>query len=115
VNMHVMIDVNTKLTVTVGSHTRQSPRLPGPPRLGVDRQCHGATVKADGGYQSNPANGRPLSSWKHHLNTVHKRVRARVEHALPHMKTWNILRNCRRKRDGLSYATAVSLRCANSP
>jgi len=39
------------------------------------------------------------------LNTVHKRVRARVEHALAHMKSWNILRNCRRKRTGVWYAT----------
>jgi hypothetical protein len=35
----------------------------------------------------------------------HERVRARVEHALAHMKTGNILRNCRRKRDGVWYAT----------
>lgn len=29
-----------------------------------------------------------------HLNTVHKRIRTRVEHALAYMKAWNILRNC---------------------
>jgi len=39
------------------------------------------------------------------LNTVHKRIRARVEHGLAHMKSWNILRNCRRKGDGVWYAT----------
>ncbi len=38
------------------------------------------------------------------LNTVHKSVRARVEHALAHMKSWNILRNYRRKRDGVWHA-----------
>ncbi|TDV42137.1 hypothetical protein CLV71_1183 [Actinophytocola oryzae] len=36
---------------------------------------------------------------------MHKRVRARVEHALAHMKSWNILRNCRRKGDGVWHAT----------
>lgn len=50
---------------------------------------------ADGGYQGNPEvimpyrtpiNGCPLPGWKHDLNTVHKRIRARVEHALAHMK-----------------------------
>jgi hypothetical protein len=32
-------------------------------------------------------------------------VRARVEHASAHTKFWNILRNCRRKRDGVNHAT----------
>jgi len=36
---------------------------------------------------------------------VHKRVRARVEHALAHMKSWTILHNCRRTRHGVWYAT----------
>lgn len=69
----------------------------------------------DGGYQGNPAvimsyrkpgKGKELPAWKEDLNTVHKRVRARVEHALCHMRSWNILRNCRRAGDGVYYATA---------
>jgi hypothetical protein len=67
---------------------------------------------ADGGYQGTgvimpyrkPADGSELPEWKQDLNTVHKRVRARVEHALSHLKSWNILRNCRRKRLGVWYA-----------
>jgi hypothetical protein len=47
----------------------------------------------------------PLPQWKEDLNTVHKKVRARIEHALAHLKSWNILRNCRRKRDGVYHAT----------
>jgi hypothetical protein len=67
---------------------------------------------ADGGYQGNPdvimpyrkpRTGHGLVAWQEELNTVHKRVR--VEHALAHMKSWNILRNCRRKRTGVWYAT----------
>jgi hypothetical protein len=49
--------------------------------------------------------GGELPAWKTDLNVVHKRVRARVEHALAPMKSWNILRNCRCKRDGVWYAT----------
>jgi DDE superfamily endonuclease len=75
----------------------------------------GAVVMADGGYQGNPGvimpyrkprtDEPPLPAWKRRLNKVHKRIRARVEHVLAHMKCWNILRNCRRKRQGVWYAT----------
>ena len=69
---------------------------------------------ADGGYQGNPevimlyrkpAGDGILPDWKQDLNTIHKRVRARVGHAMAHMKSWNIPRNCRRKDDGVWYAT----------
>ena len=57
-----------------------------------------------------PRSGPPLAVWQERLNTVHRRVRARVEHALAHLKSWNSLRNCRRKRDGIWYAIqAVAL------
>jgi hypothetical protein len=115
VNMQIAIDANTRLTVAVG---RPTPGNRNDCRAyrdsGVNRQCRGATVMADGGYQGNPevvmpyrlpVDGSPLPGWKHDLNTVHRRIRARVEHALAHMKAWNILRNCRRKRDGVWYAT----------
>lgn len=116
VNMQVVIDANTRLVVAVGDPTpgnRNDCRAYTDSR--VDEQCRGATVMADGGYQGNPEvimpyrkprEGQPpLPQWKQDLNTVHKRVRARVEHALAHMKSWNILRNCRRKRDGVWHAT----------
>lgn len=35
---------------------------------------------------------------------MHKGIRARVEHALAHLKSWNILRNCRRRGAGVWYA-----------
>lgn len=114
VNMQVVIDANTRLTVAVGGPTPGNRNDCRAFRdSGVDRQCRGATVMADGGYQGNPEvimpyrkpAGGELPTWKTDLNTVHKRVRARVEHALAHMKSWNILRNCRRKRHGVWYAT----------
>jgi DDE superfamily endonuclease/Helix-turn-helix of DDE superfamily endonuclease len=117
VNMQVVIDANTRLTVAVGDP------LPGNrndcrafTESGVDRACEGAHVMADGGYQGNPGlimpyrkprGGTELPAWKQDLNTVHKRVRARVEHALAHMKSWNVLRNCRRKGRAVYYATSA--------
>jgi hypothetical protein len=115
VNLQVVIDANTRLIVAVG---RPTPGNRNDCRAfrdsGVDRQCAGAQVMADGGYQGNrevimpyrkPRDGSDLPAWKAELNSVHKRVRARVEHALAHMKSPSILRNCRRKGDGVYYAT----------
>jgi hypothetical protein len=80
-NLQVVIDANTRLTVAVGDP------LPGNRNdcqaftdSGVDQQCAGAAVMADGGYQGNPTvimpyrNPRaaepPLPQWKQDLNTV---------------------------------------------
>jgi hypothetical protein len=77
VNMQIAIDANTRLTVAVGRPTpgnRHDCRAYR--ESGVNRQCHGATVMADGGYQGNPevimpyrlpTNGSPLPGWKHDL------------------------------------------------
>ena len=114
-NLQVVINANTRLTVAVGTP------LPGNRNdtrayceSGVDRQCQGAAVMADGGYQGNhdvivpyrkPRDGQPqLPPWKQDLNTVHRRVRARVEHALARIKAWRIPRGCRRKGLGVWYA-----------
>ncbi|MFF7505349.1 transposase, partial [Streptomyces lavendulae] len=37
-------------------------------------------------------------------NAEHRRVRARVEHTFARMKNWKILRDCRRRGDGLHHA-----------
>ncbi|GLZ08902.1 hypothetical protein Acsp03_63680 [Actinomadura sp. NBRC 104412] len=116
VNMQVVIDANTRLVVAVGRP------VPGNHNdctafrdWGADNACRGANVMADGGYQGNqqvimpyrrPREGGGLLTWQVEPNTVHKKVRARVEHAFAHMKWWNILRNCRRKRHGVHYATS---------
>jgi hypothetical protein len=117
VNMQVVIDANTRLTVAVGTPTPGNRNDCRAYRdSGVDQQCRGAHVMADGGYRGNPevimpyrkpGKGRELPAWQAEWNTVHKRVRARVEHALCHMRCWNILRNCRRAGDGVYYATAA--------
>jgi hypothetical protein len=69
---------------------------------GVNRHVGNAMVIADGGYQGTgvvipyrkPRDGSPLPAWQEDLNVVHRRARARVEHALAHLKAWNIRRNC---------------------
>lgn len=113
-NLQVVIDANTRLTVAVGKPfpgTRNE--LRDGTESGVDQPCASAHVMADSGYQGNPdvimpyrkpADGSELPMWKDELNTVHKHVRSRVDHALAHMKRWKILRNCRRKHDGVSCA-----------
>jgi hypothetical protein len=37
-------------------------------------------------------------------NAVHRRARARAEHALSRLKNWKILRDCRLKGDGVHQA-----------
>jgi hypothetical protein len=52
----------------------------------------GRTVMADGGYLGNPqvitpyrkrTNDQVLPGWQHDLNTIHRRIRARIEHTSP--------------------------------
>jgi hypothetical protein len=114
VNMQVVIDANTRRGVAVGNTTPGNRHDSRAYRdSGVDQQCAGAHVMADGGYLGHseviipyrkPGKGKDLPAWKEDLNTIHKTVRARVEHALAHLKSWNILRNCRRKGDGVWFA-----------
>lgn len=114
VNMQVVIDADTRLGVAVGNtvpgnrHDSRAYR-----DSGVNQRCAGVQVMGDGGYLGNPeviipyrkpGKGKELPEWKEELNAVHKSVRARVEHALAHLKSWNILRNCRRKGEGVWYA-----------
>ncbi len=43
-------------------------------------------------------------------NAAHRKVRARVEHVIGRMKNYKILRDCRRRGDGLHHAVqAVAL------
>ncbi len=61
------------------------------------------TVIADGGYRRTglvipyrrERGQSELPDWKEEHNTSHRQVRAHVEHASAHMKTWKILRDCR--------------------
>jgi hypothetical protein len=106
VNMQMVIDANTRLAVAVGRPAPANHNDCTPIRdSGADTACRDAHVMADGGYQGNqqvimpyrrPCDGSGLPARQDELNTVRKRVRARVEHVFVHMKWWNILRNRRR-------------------
>ncbi|MEV8018056.1 transposase [Streptomyces sp. NPDC086554] len=112
-NLQVVIEANSRLVVAIGIP------LPGSrndcrafAESGVDRACHGAPVIADGGYQGTGAliphrkrrGQQPLSPQQKAENKVHRKARARVEHALSRLKNWKILRDCRLKGDGVHQA-----------
>lgn len=115
-NMQVLIDAATRLVVAVGQ-----------PQPGNRNDCTAytaskihrvaarATVLADGGYHGTGlliphrrrAGQTDLPGWKERDNTAHRRIRARVEHTFAAMKTWKILRDCRRRGHGVYWATAA--------
>lgn len=53
-----------------------------------------------------PRDGSELTDWQDELNATHRRVRARVEHALAGMKTWKVLRDDRRAAHTLATTTS---------
>ncbi|WP_199442942.1 transposase family protein [Umezawaea beigongshangensis] len=102
-NLQVAIEADARLVIATGE-----------PQPGNRNDCtvyrdsgvlDGRPVMADGGYQGNPEvimpyrtprDGSELADWQEDLNTVHRSVRARAEHALARMKNWTILRDHRR-------------------
>ncbi|MFJ2099373.1 transposase family protein [Streptomyces anulatus] len=48
--------------------------------------------------------GRPRLRGQEEDNAEHRHVHARVEHTFARKKNWKILRECRRKGDGLRHA-----------
>ncbi|MEY8042332.1 transposase family protein [Saccharopolyspora cebuensis] len=111
-NLQVAIDADSRLVVAIGDPQpgnrndctvyRES---------GIDRELAGRAVMADGGYQGNTgvimpyrkrSGGQPLPDWQEELNATHRKVRARVEHALAGMKCWKILRDYRRAASTLA-------------
>jgi hypothetical protein len=114
VNMQVVIDANTRLTVAVGRHTGQ-PQTTARPT--VTRRSTGnatappswptvATEATRGDHAlSHTTQRQPAARLETRLQHRPPACACRVEHALAHMKAWNVLRNCRRKRHGVWYAT----------
>ncbi len=94
-NLQVVIDANSRLVVALGLP------LPGNrndcrafTESGIDRICRGTPTIADGGYQGTglliPHRKRrgqaQLSPQQESENAIHRRARARVEHALSRLK-----------------------------
>ncbi|MFF1542344.1 transposase [Streptomyces sp. NPDC058291] len=111
-NHQVVIDADTRLVVVVGQPlpgNRNDCKAWG--ESGAEAAVGRTTTIADGGY---PGTGllmphrrranEELADWKQEHKRSHKQVRARVEHAFAHLKTWKILRDCRLKGDGVHHA-----------
>ena len=111
-NVQVIIDADTRLVVATA---RPAPGNKADAHVwrscGLPEQCQGVTVLGDGAYintglvvphRKRP--GRPLLAGEEADNMEHRRVRARVEHAIGRLKNYRILRDCRQHGDGLHHA-----------
>ncbi|USQ85615.1 transposase family protein [Streptomyces phaeoluteigriseus] len=110
-NVQVIIDADTRLVAAA----RPAPGNKADAHVwrtsGLPDQCEGVTVLGDGAYintglvvphRKRP--GRPLLAGEEADNAEHRRVRARVEHAIGRLKNYKILRDCRQRGDGLHHA-----------
>ncbi|MFD9605183.1 transposase [Streptomyces sp. NPDC059970] len=107
----VVIDADTRRVVVVGRPlpgNRHDSR--GWEESGAKAAVGNTMTIADGGYQGTGLviphrrrKGEKLPSWKEEHNRSHKQVRARVVHTFARMKTWQILRDCRLKGEGVHH------------
>ncbi|WP_329550575.1 transposase [Streptomyces sp. NBC_00696] len=111
-NHQVVVDADSRCVVIVGRP------LPGNrndckawEESGAKAAVGTTMTIADGGYPGTGLvmphrrrKGEELPGWKQAHNKSHKQVRAHVEHVFARMKTWNILRDCRLKGDGVHHA-----------
>ena len=105
-NLQVAIDANTRLVIAPGDPQPGNRNDTIVYRSsGINTHLAGRDVMADGGYRGNPEvimpyrkprDGSELPKWKQDYNAGHRKVRARVEHALARLKTYKILRDYRR-------------------
>lgn len=122
-NHQVVIDADTRLVVVaVGRPVTDNRNDCKAWELSGAKAAVGqATAIADGGYQGigllmphrRERGQTELPAWKEEHNTSHRQVRARVEHVFARMKTWNILRDCRLKGDGVHTAMLGIARLRN--
>jgi DDE superfamily endonuclease/Helix-turn-helix of DDE superfamily endonuclease len=105
-NLQIAIDATTRLVIAVGDPQPGNRNDTVVYRSsGINDALAGREVMADGAYRGNPqviipyrrpADGSDLPAWKQAYNAGHRSIRARVEHALARLKTYNILRDYRR-------------------
>ncbi len=112
-NHQVVVDADTRLVVVIG---RPLPGNRNECRARAESGAKDAVGKAvtiaDGGYRGTGLDiphrrsgaDEELPGWKQARNKSHKQVRARVEHVFARMKTWQILRDCRLRGDGVHHA-----------
>jgi hypothetical protein len=121
-NLQVAIDANTRLVVALGDPQPGNRNDTIVYRTsGIDKKLSGGVTMADGAYRGNPAvvipyrkpaDGSDLPQWKQDANKAHRRVRARVEHALARLKEWN-LRDYRRAASTLTTTASGIARMYN--
>ncbi|MGW1761834.1 transposase family protein [Streptomyces mirabilis] len=111
-NVQVIIDTDTRLVVATA---RPAPGNRADAHVwrdsGLPEQCRGVTVLGDGAYMNaglvvphRKRPGRALLAGEEADNAEHRRVRARVEHAIGRLKNYKTLRDCRQHGDGLHHA-----------
>ncbi|GHB79435.1 hypothetical protein GCM10010331_78770 [Streptomyces xanthochromogenes] len=111
-NVQVIIDAETRLVIAAA---RPPPGNKADAHVwrASDRPALAAatTVIADGAYLGTglivphrKRAGRLLLRGQEEDHAERRRVRARVEHTFARMRNWKILRDCRRKGDGLHHA-----------
>ena len=113
-NLQVAIDADTRLVIAPGTPTRQPQRLHRLPRLRHRPEAGRSTSdgrwrlprRPRGDHAVPQTRARPDTDWQEDRNAVHRRVRARVEHALARMKTWKILRDYRRAASTLTVTAS---------
>ena len=115
-NVQVVINADTRLVVAVGDPQAGNRNDCIAYRAsGVDKATTGAPVMADGAYRGpncpgviiphrRPGDCSEVVDWKQEHNRSHRRVRARVEHVFARTESWKILRDCRRRGDGVAHA-----------
>ncbi|MDI6102362.1 transposase family protein [Actinoplanes sp. NEAU-A12] len=115
-NLQVAIDANTRLVIGLGDPQPGNRNGTIVYRSsGINEQLAGCEVMADGAYRGNPEviipyrkprDGSELPPWKQDYNSGHRKIRARVEHALARLKTYKILRDYRRAGSTLAVTAA---------
>lgn len=115
-NLQVAIDANTRLFIALGDPQPGNRNDTIVYRTsGINQQLADCEVMADGAYRGNPEviipyrkprDGRELPAWNQDYNAGHRKIRARVEHALARLKTYKILRDYRRAGRTLAVTAA---------
>jgi hypothetical protein len=121
--VQVIVDADTRLVIaaarpvpgtTADAHAWRA--------SGLSRHCQGVTVLGDGAYLNcgmavphRKRPGRALLQGEEDDNAEHRKVRARVEHAIGRMNKYKILRDCRQRGDGLHHAVQAVAHSTTSP
>ena len=115
-NLQVAIDADTRMIIALGDPQPGNRNDTIVYRSsGINQQLAGREVMADGAYRGNPEviipyrkprDGSQLAAWKQDYNSGHRKIRARVEHALARLKTYKILRDYRRAGSTLAVTAA---------